>query len=131
MASRWGDDIDEELKKEKRVHVGFVWNFLSMGEIIRRMEEETREWDETYPKSELNKIWGAVLVILPILISVSYSVLLIATIPFICLYAYVLVQIAKAWKRFHYSLVKYWGMTIPMLVLVLTLGFFVRKLIFG
>ena len=49
----WGDEIDDELKQEKRVKVGFVWNFLSAGTLLRMIEEQTREVTDEYPKCEL------------------------------------------------------------------------------
>lgn len=49
MASRWGDDIDEELQRDNRIKVGILFNYMHMGKVIKQLEEETREWDQNYP----------------------------------------------------------------------------------
>lgn len=127
----WGDEIDDELKQEKRVKVGFVWNFLSAGTLLRMIEEQTREVPDEYPKRELIKIWASALVVFFLLISVSYSVLLVATLPFVAMYLYLLIQTARVWKQFHYSVATYWLMTVLALAVVVAGGMGLRHIFFG
>ena len=42
--SRWGDDIDEELKKNEKVKAKFMINFKSMNYVVQQIEETTKEW---------------------------------------------------------------------------------------
>lgn len=132
MGSRWGDDVDEELQqRHQRLKVGFVFNFMQISKILKRIEEETREWDEKYPKSELLKIWGSTMVFLLIFMTLSYNILIIVTGLFMLLNIIILFQVFGVWKRFHYSVVMYWLMTIVGLAVVFLIGWLLRGLIFG
>lgn len=131
MRSRWGDDMDEELQRDEKIKVGFLFNYMQMGNLLKRIEEETREWDEKYPKSELLKVWGSVMVIMLVLFTLSYNVLLIATGLFFFFYGHILVKVYGVWKRFQYSKKVYWGMTIGALAVAFVLGWLFRSLIFG
>lgn len=131
MRSRWGDDMDEELQRDEKIKVGFLFNYMQMGNLLKRIEEETREWDEKYPKSELLKVWGSVMVIMLVLFTLSYNVLLIATGLFFFFYGHILVQVYSVWKRFQYSKKVYWGMTIGALAVAFVLGWLFQSLIFG
>lgn len=126
----WGEEWEEELQRDEKLKVGLLLSFKSMSLVIQRIEEETREWDDKYPKSELLKIWGSTMVILLFLFTFSYSALIVATGLFFFFYGYVLLQLGKAWKRFKYSAAFYWGITIPALILVLILGINLQTLIF-
>ena len=46
--SRWGDDIDEELKRKEKIKVGFMFSFKGMSHVVRQIEETTKEWDDKY-----------------------------------------------------------------------------------
>lgn len=131
MASAWGDDIDEELKQNKRIKVGFLFNYMQMGNIIKQLDEETREWDSEYPKSELLKIWGSAMFIIFVLALFSYKILIAATGLFFFFYGHILIQVFKAWRRFEYSGWKYWLMTLMTLVVIFIAAYFLRGLIFG
>ncbi len=132
MGSRWGDDVDEELQqRQQRLKVGFVFNFMQINNILKRIEEETKEWDKKYPKSELMKIWGSTMVFLLVFMTLSYSILIIVTGLFMLLNVIILFQIFGVWKRFHYSAVMYWLMTIAGLAAVFLIGWLLRGLIFG
>lgn len=131
MRSRWGDDMDEELQRDEKIKVGFLFNYMQMGNLLKRIEEETREWDEKYPKSELLKVWGSVMAIMLVLFTMSYNVLLIATGLFFFFYGHILVKVYGVWKRFQYSKKMYWGMTIGALTVEFVLGWLFRSLIFG
>lgn len=131
MRSRWGDDMDEELQRDEKIKVGFLFNYMQMGNLLKRIEEETREWDEKYPKSELLKVWGSVMAIMLVLFTMSYNVLLIATGLFFFFYGHILIKVYGVWKRFQYSKKVYWGMTIGALVAAFVLGWLFRSLIFG
>lgn len=131
MRSRWGDDMDEELQRDEKIKVGFLFNYMQMGNLLKRIEEETREWDDKYPKSELLKVWGSVMAIMLVLFTLSYNVLLIATGLFFFFYGHILVKVYGVWKRFQYSKKVYWGMTIGALAVAFVLGWLFRSLIFG
>ena len=61
--SRWGDDNDEELKRNEKIKVGFMFSFKGMSHVVRQIEETTKEWDDKYPKTELLKIWANVMLL--------------------------------------------------------------------
>lgn len=134
-SSRWGEDIDEELHEQKRkgrIKVGFVFNFVQISRLLKRIEEETSEWDKKYPKSELLKIWACDMLFMTIFFTFSYSILIIVTGLFLFFYGFLLFQIAGVWKRFNYSLPAYWLMTLAGLGATFSLGFLLfRRLIFG
>ena len=131
MASGWGEDIDEELKRNKRIKVGFLFNYMQMGNVIKQLDEETGEWDSKYPKSELLKIWGSDIFIIFVLALFSYKILIAATGLFFIFYGHILIQVFKVWRRFQYSGWKYWIMTILTLIAAFVLAAFLRGLIFG
>lgn len=131
MASGWGEDIDEELKHNKRIKVGFLFNYMQMGNVIKQLDEETGEWDSKYPKSELLKIWGSDIFIIFVLALFSYKILIAATGLFFIFYGHILIQVFKVWRRFQYSGWKYWIMTILTLIVAFVLAAFLRGLIFG
>ncbi len=128
----WGDDIDEELQqKYEPIKVPLLFSFKSMSLMLQRIEEETREWDNKYPKSELLKIWTTALLIILVLITISYNVLIVATGFFMLFYGYILLQIARVWKRFKYSLATYWLMTLAALAGVFVIGINLQTLFFS
>lgn len=132
MQSRWGDDIDEELQHEdKKIKVGFVFNYMQMSGLLKRIEEETKEWDAKYPKSELMKIWGCDMLFLLILFTLAYGPLIVATGLPIFFYGHILIQISGVYKRFQYSRAAYWGLTLCALAAAFFAGYFLRGLIFG
>lgn len=126
----WGDDIDEELKKEEEIEVGFCLKFKTMTLIIDKIIEETREYDEKHPKDDLISLLINDLVILSVLVMFSYNVLMIATVFFMMFYGYILIQIGKAWKRFNYSMGQYWLLTIIGLIVAVAIGIVVKGLVF-
>ena len=77
------------------IKVGFLFSFKSMSMLIQRIEEETGEYDNRYPKRELLKIWANCLVLIFVLACVSHSIFIVATGPFIFFYCYVLFQVIK------------------------------------
>lgn len=126
MASGWGDDIDEELQKNEKITVGFQFNYMGMSHLIQRIESETREWDDKYPKTELMTIWGYNLFWMQVLFLLSYNVVLVFTIPFLGFYFHVLIQISQAYKRFSYKRTGYWLLTVAVLVAEIAFSFLVR-----
>ena len=126
----WGDDIDEELKKEEEIEFGFCLKFKTMTLIIDKIIDETREYDEKHPKDDLIRLLINDLVILSVLVMFSYNVLMIATVFFMLFYGYILIQLGKAWKRFNYPMGQYWSMAIIGLIIAVALGVVVQGLIF-
>lgn len=131
MASNWGDDIDEELQRDNRIKIGPTFNYMHMGKLIRQLEDETREWDNKYPKSELLKIWGCSMFMLLILFTFSYSILIVATGLFFFFYSHIILQVYRAWKRFNYPRLQYWLMTFGVLIVIILVSWFLRSRIFG
>ncbi|MBQ9119272.1 MAG: hypothetical protein IJY09_04325 [Lachnospiraceae bacterium] len=128
--SGWGDELDEELKKDVEIKVGFRVNVRSISNVISRISEETREWDAKHPKLDLLKIWGNIMVLFLVLFTFSYSILIILTGFLYFFYGYLLIQLFGAWRRFRYSGVLYWIMTIAALVVLFALAAGLRSWIF-
>ena len=126
----WGDDIDEELKNDEEIVVGFRLGFKGMSFLIDRIVEETREYDEKHPKDDLRFILFNDLVIIAVLVTFSYNILMIATVFFMLFYGYLRIQIGKAWKRFNYSMKQYWLMAIIGLIVAVAVGVLLQGLIF-
>lgn len=124
------EDRFESKKEEEKLKVGFTINFKTMCHILGRIEEETKEWDSKYPKSELWKMWAAIMGVFMILFIFTHNVLAVATVPFMMFYFYALIQIFKTWKRFKYSVGLFWGLTIPLLIVEGGIGFLLQNLIF-
>lgn len=115
MTNGWGDDIDDELQNKKKLRVGFTWNFISTNNMITRFDQEVGEVDENYPKSELSKMWYSTLIIMCIFVLIAHSVLAVIALPFLFLYGMILFKLSKLFKRFNYSSVKYWIITVVAL----------------
>lgn len=129
--SNWGEEFDDELKNYARPRAHFSLNFRYITHMLDRIDEETREWDEKYPKSELMKLWGSVMVLYFILVCLTYSVLIIVTGAFYVFNTYALFHLYGKWKRFKYSKRSFLLMTAVMLMIVFVAGGFVRGMLFG
>lgn len=127
--SNW-DKYDDEIKQDEKIQVGFMINFKKMNVLLERIDQETREWDKKYPKSELLKIWGSIFFMLFVLGVCSYSIFAVATVPFMIFYIYVLFQMEKVWKRFQYSKAQYWIMTLVAIIVVVTAAVLLQGVIF-
>lgn len=113
------------------IKVGFLFSFKSMSMIIQRIEEETGDYDEHYPKRELLKIWANCLVLIFVLACLSHSIFIVATGPFIFFYCYVLFQLVRVFKRFKYPRAGFIAATVLGLLLVLIAGFALQGVIFN
>lgn len=129
--SGWGDDYELQLQQDTKIDVNFMINFKRMSHIIDRIVEETGEWDDKHPKTDLLKIWASVMFVFLVLFTLSYSVLTVATGIFFFFYGYVLIQLASAWKRFKYSGRIYWAMTLITMIASLILGLVLQGILFG
>lgn len=112
LTNGWGDDIDEELQNKKQLKVGFMWNFISTNNMITRFDQEVGEVNENYPKSEISKMWFSTLIVMLIFEMLMYNALFIIALPFFFLYGMILFKIARLFKRFGYSSIKYWFIAI-------------------
>lgn len=117
LSNSWGDDVDDELKKREKLKVGFMWNFISTNNMITRMDQEVGEVDKDYPRTEIEKMWYSTLVIMVIFELLFYNALCIIAIPFFFLYGMLLFKMAKLFKRFNYSVTKYWMIAIISLII--------------
>ena len=130
--SNWGEEYDEELKNHERVNVKlrFGLNFKYLSQMLDKIDEETREWDEKYPKSELIKIWACIMLNFLLLFSLSYNVFIIVTGAFYIFYTYSLFQTYGKWKRFRYSRIQFWTATVVVLTIMFIVGGVIRRWVF-
>lgn len=128
--SRWGDDIDEELKKNEKVKAKFMISFKSMNYVVRQIEETTKEWDDKYPKFELLKIWANILLFFVVLFTFTYNILIVVTGILFIFYGLIIFQIFGVWRSFNYSGIQYWLMTLAGIAAAFFIGWGLQALIF-
>ena len=128
--SRWGDDIDEELKKNEKVKAKFMISFKTMNYVVRQIEETTKEWDDKYPKFELLKIWANVLLFFVVLFTFTYNILIVVTGILFIFYGFIIFQIFGVWRSFKYSGIQYWLMTLAGIAAAFGIGWGLQSLIF-
>lgn len=128
--SRWGDDIDEELKKNEKVKAKFMISFKTMNYVVRQIEETTKEWDDKYPKFELLKIWANVLLFFVVLFTFTYNILIVVTGILFIFYGFIIFQIFGVWRSFKYSSIQYWLMTLAGIAAAFGIGWVLQSLIF-
>ena len=127
--SRWGDEIDEELQNKEDFHVRFLLSFKSMLIAINKICDETLEWDDKHPRDDFRKIWCGAMLMELLFWTFSYNIMLIATLPFISFYTYVLVRLGKAYKTFGYKRAPYVIMTVGTLLAIIFGTYFIRSVI--
>jgi len=125
----WGDDYEKVEEKDTKVKVKFMFSFKMMSIVINRISDETKEWDDNYPKKELLKILANIMVIFAFLFIFTYSFLVAATGIFFLFYAYALIQLFRAWKRFQYSRLVFWLYSIVGIAIAFGIGMVLQKLI--
>ena len=84
--------------------------------MITRFDQEVGEVDKDYPKSEIAKMWYSTLVVMLVFEILFHSVICIVALPFFFLYGMILIKIARLFKRFGYSTLKHWIVTIIALI---------------
>lgn len=129
MATNWGDDLDEELRQKEKVHVGFMINFKNMAYYLERIDEETQEWDDQYPKKELITIWKSAMVCIFVLFALSYEIFAFVMLPFIMFYVYIIMRLGRVWKRFNYPVMFYWLVTVVGLIVMFAVAYAGRSLL--
>lgn len=129
MATNWGDDLDEELRQKEKVHVGFMINFKNMAYYLERIDEETQEWDDNYPKKELITIWKSAMVCIFVLFALSYEIFAFVMLPFIMFYVYIIMRLGRVWKRFNYPVMFYWLVTVVGLIVMFAVAYAGRSLL--
>ncbi len=125
----WGDDYEKVEEKDTKVKVKFMFSFKMMSIVINRISDETKEWDDNYPKKELLKILANIMVIFTFLFIFTYSFLVAATGIFFLFYAYALIQLFRAWRRFQYSGLVFWLYSIVGIAIAFGIGMVLQKLI--
>ena len=125
----WGDDYEKVEEKDTKVKVRFMFSFKMMSIVINRISDETKEWDDNYPKKDLLKILANIMVIFTFLFIFTYSFLVAATGIFLLFYAYALIQLFRAWKRFQYSGFAFWLYSIVGIAIAFGVGQVLQKLI--
>ncbi len=125
----WGDDYEQTMEKDTKVKVRFMFSFKMMSIVINRISDETKEWDDKYPKKDLLKILANIMVIFAFLFIFTYSFLVAATGIFFLFYLYALFQLYRAWRRFEYSGLVFWLYTIVGLAAAFGVGMVLQKLI--
>ncbi len=127
----WGDEFDEELQNYEPPRARFSLNVRYLSHMIDRIDQETREADARYPRTEFLKIWGSLMVAFFVLMIFTYQVLVVATGALYIFYIYVLFQLAKAWRQYHYSGLLFWTMTTVGVVVVCVVAVWLRNLVLG
>lgn len=125
----WGDDYERVEEKDTKVKVKFMFSFKMMSIVINRISDETKEWDDNYPKKDLLKILANIMVIFTFLFIFTYSFLVAATGIFLLFYAYALIQLFRAWRRFQYSGLAFWLYSIVGIAIAFGIGQVLQKLI--
>jgi hypothetical protein len=125
----WGDDIDEELQNMEEFHVKFLLSFKSMLIAINKICDEKRDWDDKHPRDDFRKIWCGAMIMELLFWAFSYNILLIATLPFIGFYTFVLIRLGQAYKTFEYKRGLYVLMTVATLLAIIFGTYFVRSVI--
>lgn len=125
----WGDDYEQATEKETKVKVRFMFSFKMMSIVINRISDETKEWNDEYPKKDLLKILANIMVIFAVLFTFTYSFLVAATGIFFLFYVYALFQLFRAWKRFSYSGLAFWLYSIVGIAISFGIGMVLQKLI--
>jgi len=131
LTNGWGDEIDEELKNKKELKVGFCWNFISTSRLITQFDQEVGEVNDTYPKSEIEKMWFSTLAVMVIFELFFHSVLIIIGLPFWILYGMNLFKLSKLFKRFNYKVMKYWILAVIIIGAGMVLNYFVWTVLPG
>ena len=108
----WGDEDVKPSGKDEKINYGRIFSFKTMSYAINKIKDETKEHDAKHPKDELISMWMNIMLVYLILFTFTYNILIVATGVFFFFYFYVLVQMGSTWKRFGYSAVGYWIMTI-------------------
>lgn len=129
--NRWGEDLEPELQKDPEINVHFTLNFKTMDIMLSRLDEETREWDSKHPKDKLMILWASIMTVFFVLFVIAYQAIAFFSCIFFFFYGYILFRIAKTWKRFQYSRVQYWLMTVVAIGVVFAASRFIQPLIFG
>lgn len=127
--SNW-EKYDDEAKEQKQIDVGFRINFISMNNLLIQLDEQTGEWDEKYPKSELYKLWFTDMLMQALLLSLSNGIFMIITLPFLFFYIFVMNRIFKTWKRFKYKKSQFLLMTLGGFVVVVGIAYLVHTFVF-
>lgn len=127
----WGDEVDEELKQDTDIKVGFILSFKSMINTINAIIETQRTWDDRHPRDSFRRIWLCTMPILLLCFCMTHSVLCIATLPFIGFYSFVLIKLASAYKNFGYKRAGYWWTTIGAILILIVLAFVIQKYVIG
>ncbi|MCQ2539223.1 MAG: hypothetical protein MJ114_02115 [Acetatifactor sp.] len=126
------DKYDYELQEHREdLKFGVTLNFKSMMGRLSRLEEETREVTEEYPKSELKKIWLGCMAGIFLFALISYSYIIFVTLPIIFFYVLALRNLFKTWKHFGYKSGYLWKITIPTLVVAVAVAVGLQLLIMG
>lgn len=127
----WGDEYENKQRQEEKIKYGRIFSFKTMSYAVNKIKDETKEYDDKHPKDDLMAMWMNCMIIFLILFTFTYSILIMATGIFFFFYFYVLVQMGSAWKRFNYSIVGYWIMTIAGILIAGVVGTVLKGFIFG
>ena len=127
----YDEEVIEKKKKTGRVSMPFMFSFKAMNAVLSKIEDETDEWDNQYPKNEFIKLWVNLMVIFAVLVMCSNMLFCVATVPFMFFYFFVLFQLFRAWKQFGYNKLMIVGMTIVTFILEVVIAYFVQGFIFG
>lgn len=126
------DDYDEEACKAKeKMNYRFTVNFKKIFYACQELTENNAIQDEKYPKNILYMMLGGIGVFSVILLTFSYKILLICTIPFMVFNIIALVKVAKVWKEYKYKKAELWLWIIAGFIVSCVIAYFLQQLIFG
>ena len=118
--ARWGEDVDYEAQQMKDFEGRFTINFKKIFNDVDEISQRTMEITDKHPKDSLMKAWAGTMVGMFILFLLAYQVFIVITIPFFVFYIIALLRIAKCWKSFRYSPVRFWVMTVGTVAVMFT-----------
>lgn len=125
----WGERWDPELSHKEEPVGRVTVNFKKISTDVDEIIDGTVTINDKHPKDELIKEWVGVGIAMFVLLTLSYQVLCIATVPFMVFYFIALIKIAKAWKFFKYNVAVFWIINVVALVAFAILGYFIRGLV--
>ena len=125
----WGDELDYEAQKLEDFKPKFTINFKKIFMYAGQVEESTLEVNDKHPKDSLMILWAGIMVGIAIFFVVAYNIFTFIALPFLGLYVWALVRVAKCWKGYHYNMVQFWLMTAVTVVASFALSRVIQWLI--
>ena len=114
----WEKMTDYEAEKLTDYKGRFTINFKKIYLDVDEISERTMEVNEKHPKDSLMKLWAGTMVGMFLFFLAGYHLVILCALPFLFFYLLALFRIGKCWKSFGYSAGKFWGMRIPLILVM-------------